>query len=272
MIDDKDRRLFQAEVWDYYHGHGRHDLPWRLPDAGGFDAYKVTVSELMLQQTQVRRVIPKYREFLEAFPTVRALAGAPLGDVLRAWSGLGYNRRAKFLHQAAARVVRDYGGRFPEELADLVKLPGIGPNTAGAILAYAYNRPAVFVETNIRTVFIHHFFHDQTDIPDRAITALVTDTLDREHPREWYYALMDYGARLKQLVGNPGRRSQSYARQSSFQGSRRQIRGQVIRLLSDRPYTAGELQSLLEDARLEAVLQELTDESLIQCHDSRYSL
>lgn len=135
-------QAFQDTVWDYYRRHGRHDLPWRQPQTTGqFTAYPIVVSELMLQQTQVNRVIPKYEHFLQAFPTVKRLAAAPLSEVLTLWSGLGYNRRAKFLWQLAQRVVDDYKGTFPRELSSLVALPGIGPNTAGAVLAYGV-RPA----------------------------------------------------------------------------------------------------------------------------------
>lgn len=272
MIDDNTKRRFQAEVWDYYQAHGRHDLPWRQPQGDTFDAYRVAVSELMLQQTQVSRVIPKYHQFLEYFPTVQDLASAPLGDVLRVWSGLGYNRRAKFLWQAARQVVRDYQGIFPKELNELIKLPGIGSNTAGAILAYGYGRPAVFVETNIRTVYIHHFFRDRTDVPDKAILGLVAETMDTEHPREWYWALMDYGSYLKQSVGNLSRLSKTYAKQSTFQGSRRQIRGQVLQLLGVGPRTITELRSRIPDKRLAAVLDDLLSEELVRCRGKTYRL
>ena len=140
---------FQSMVWDYFETHGRHDLPWRLPTDRGFDPYAIMVSEIMLQQTQVGRVIPKFQAFMKQFPTVQALASAPLSDVLQAWSGLGYNRRAKFLWQAAQQVVTDYAGVMPKTLEDLVRLPGIGKNTAGAIMAYAYDQPVYFIETNI---------------------------------------------------------------------------------------------------------------------------
>lgn len=269
MIDDSAKHLFQTEVWDYYHQHGRHDLPWR---EAGPDAYHVTVSELMLQQTQVGRVIPKYQQFLKQFPTVQSLAAAELGDVLRVWSGLGYNRRAKFLWQAARQVVQDYNGVFPEQAGELIKLPGIGTNTAGAILAYAYNQPVIFIETNIRTVYIHHFFHDHTDVADKAILALVTETVDHEHPREWYWALMDYGAHLKQTVGNVNRQSRTYTRQSTFQGSQRQVRGQVLRLLGGGPHTHAKLQKQIADARLPAVIEDLLNEGLIQRSGKSYRL
>jgi len=268
MIDDNMKRRFREEVWEYYRAHGRNELPWRH----NIDAYRVTVSELMLQQTQVSRVVPKYREFLERFPTVRDLAAAPLGDVLRVWGGLGYNRRAKFLRETARQVVDDHGGVLPGDLEDLMALPGIGRNTAGAILAYAYDRPVVFVETNIRTVFIHHFFDDQTGIADTAILELAGAALDREHPREWYWALMDYGAYLKQEVGNLNRLSKTYAKQSAFHGSRRQIRGQVLRLLGEKPRTVDELSEQIGDERLPDVLADLLDERLIRWYGAAYRL
>lgn len=276
MIDDISAQTFGTALRNYYRAHGRHDLPWRLPGADGhFDPYAIMVSEIMLQQTQVARVIPKYRQFLERFPAPAVLAAAPPGDVLRVWNGLGYNRRAKFLHLAARRIVSDYGGQLPDSAAELAKLPGIGANTAGAILAYAFGRRTVFVETNIRTVFIHHFFHDRTGIPDRQILELVERTLpsrEGQPIRQWYWALMDYGVHLKQTVGNLNRRSRTYARQSRFEGSRRQIRGQIIRLLSTGSRTVPELQRHIKDERLAAVLQELRNEHLISKRGLRFSL
>ncbi|MBC7546197.1 hypothetical protein H7171_00450 [Candidatus Saccharibacteria bacterium] len=175
---------FQNTIYQHYDQLGRHNLAWRLPEAdGSFNAYKIMVSELMLQQTQVTRVSTKYPEFLATFPTVQALAVSELGDVLRVWSGLGYNRRAKFLHQAARMIIQDLGGIFPNTVAGLVALPGVGVNTAGAIVAYAYNQPVVFVETNIRTVYIYHFFRNDASVSDKQITNVAEPTLDYEHPR-----------------------------------------------------------------------------------------
>jgi len=266
--------LFQETVWNYYREHARHDLPWRLPDAdGNFDAYKIMVSELMLQQTQVARVVPKFKAFLREFPDVATLAKAPLAAVLIAWNGLGYNRRAKFLWQAAQAIVTEHEGRIPATITELKSLPGIGANTAGAIMAYAYNLPIVFIETNIRTVFIHHFFADENEpVSDAELEKLVADTLDREHPREWYWALMDYGVHLKQSVGNVSRRSKSYAKQSTFQGSLRQIRGAVIRELTGGPRTKSQLALLITDPRLDAVLADLASEKLIENQRARYHL
>lgn len=265
------RRQFRTAVRKFYTASGRKDLPWRQAEPNGsFDPYKILVSELMLQQTQVPRVIPKYRAFLDQFPTPVTLAAAPLGAVLRAWQGLGYNRRAKYLWQTARQLVER--GSFPAVSEELVKLPGIGVNTAGAILAYAFNQPAVFVETNVRTVYIHHFFNGHSDIHDTEILALVRQTLDRENPREFYWALMDYGSHLKSTVGNLNRASKHYARQPRFRGSRRQLRGQVLRELAGGYRTRGELRTAIADERLPGVLDELSAEGLILQGDTGYSL
>lgn len=255
-------------VWEYYRKHGR-DLPWRNPEANGdFDPYKIMVSEVMLQQTQAKRVIPKYHEFLQRFPTMRDLAEAELSEVLTAWSGLGYNRRAKFLWQAAQAV----NGEFPTTLEGLIALPGIGKNTAGAIQAYSFNQPVVFIETNVRTVYIHHFFAGRDDVDDKEITELVAATVDKEHPREWYWAIMDYGSHLKATVGNTSRYSKHHTKQSKFEGSGRQIRGKVIKLLIQRPYKYEELVEVINDSRLDAILNQLTQEELVGQQDSTYRL
>jgi len=263
---------FQELVLRHYESRGRHDLPWRLPTAGVFDPYAITVSELMLQQTQVPRVIPKYQAFLTAFPTVQALAGAPLSEVLTLWNGLGYNRRAKFLWQTAQQVTREHGGVFPAAKEALVRLPGVGPNTAGAIAAYAYNQPVVFIETNVRTVFIHHFFQDRTGVADGELLPLVEAAIPPDNPREWYWALMDYGTHLKQTVGNVSRASKGYVKQSKFQGSRRQIRGQVLRLLTAGPHTFEGLAGAISDERLAAVLETLIAEGFIARSGDFYHL
>ena len=262
---------FQAAVWGCYRQHGR-DLPWRRPEPdGSFDPYKILLSEIMLQQTQVSRVIPKFQAFLARFPSFAALASAPLSEVLVAWSGLGYNRRAKFLWQAAQQIMQSHGGRLPTTSAELTRLPGIGANTAGAVLAYAFNKPVVFIETNIRTVFIHHFFADKQGISDREILDLVARTLP-DDARTWYWALMDYGSHLKQTVGNLNKLSKHYVKQSAFQGSRRQIRGQVLRLLGEKPRSPGSLQQAISDERLPDVLKALLDEGLIEKTASTYRL
>ncbi len=157
-----------------------------------------------------------------------ALAAAPLIEVLSCWKGLGYNRRALYLKEIARIVIDQYAAKLPDSPDELVKLPGIGSNTAGAVAAFAFNRPVVFIETNIRSVFIHHFFPDTADVRDSRILPLVEATLDRDNPRVWYWALMDYGTMLKETTANPGRRSAHYSRQSPFPGSDREIRGAIL--------------------------------------------
>jgi A/G-specific adenine glycosylase len=253
----------QNIVWDYYAKHGRV-FAWRAPQSdGSYDPYKIFVSELMLQQTQAQRVVPKYERFLQVFPTVHSLANAPLAAVLSEWSGLGYNRRAKFLWQSAHAIANHHNGVFPITQEVLTTLPGIGKNTAAAMCVYAYNQPLTFIETNIRTVFIHHFFPSQTDVSDAQLLPLVAAACDLEHPREWYWALMDYGVYLKATVGNVSRQSKHYAKQSTFAGSKRQVRGRIIALLVARPYELPELITTLEDERAENVIEELLQEGLI---------
>lgn len=185
----------------------------------------------MLQQTQVSRVLIKYKEFLSQFPTVRALAKAPLSEVLRVWSGLGYNRRAKYLHDAARKIVEKYQGRAPRGSAALRALPGIGSYTASAIRVFAWNEPDIFIETNIRSALIHEFFPTSTIIHDRELLLILQKLNDAGNPREWNWALMDWGAHIKKLHGNPSRLSKHYVWQSKFEGSLRQARGAILRAL-----------------------------------------
>lgn len=262
-MSDLPQKLFLETLWDYY-GKNARDLPWRLPDShGNFDAYKIMVSEFMLQQTQVSRVVEKYQTFLGVFPDVQALAAAPLREVLAQWSGLGYNRRAKFLHEAAQQICCMHNGTIPETMDELTALPGIGTNTAGAIMAYAFNRPVVFIETNIRTVYIHHFFADDEHVTDQQIVTYLEKTLDHEQPREFYWALMDYGSYLKSKVGNRSRQSAHYYRQSRFEGSARQLRGEVLRQLMVESRTLRQLKTVIQDDRLDAVLNGLKNDGLI---------
>lgn len=217
---------FRAVVWERGRAAYR-DLPWRRTQ----DPYAILVSEVMLQQTQVQRVVAAYERFLGAFPTLEDLAGSSVAQVMEVWVGLGYNRRAYYLREAAREVGARFGGVIPKEPRLLRTLPGIGPSTAGAVAAFAYQVPTVFVETNIRAVFIAHFFPDAPRVPDRAIRPLVEATLVKDSPREWYWALMDYGAHLKATIPNPSRRSHAYRRQSPFVGSFRQVRGALLRAL-----------------------------------------
>jgi A/G-specific adenine glycosylase len=213
-------RAFRELIYHFYRTN-RRAFPWRRTR----NPYRILVSEFMLQQTQTARVETRYGAFLRAFPRISALAKAPAREVLSLWQGLGYNRRALALRNAARMVVERHGGRLPRSPDELVKLPGVGKATAAALSAFAYGEPRVLVETNIRRVFIHYFFRDREGVRDTEIAPVAAAVLDREDPRNWYYALMDHGVYLRKHFPNANRRSAHYAAQSPFEGSSRQLRG-----------------------------------------------
>jgi A/G-specific adenine glycosylase len=255
-------RAFQKEIYEHYDTRGR-DFPWRKK----LNPYRVLVSEIMLQQTQVERVIEKYRAFLEVFPDFAALAKAPLSKLLRVWSGLGYNRRALALKSLAQKVVDEHRGRLPLDLEKLLALPGIGGYTAGAVLAFAFNKPVVFMDTNIRRVYIHEFFHDQEDVRDDQLVPLVEQTMDSVHPRKWYNALMDYGTMVREEHGNPNRKSAHYTRQSPFENSNRQVRGMILKVLvAEAQLSAAQIvkRSGMAPERVRKNLAQLTEEGFIK--------
>lgn len=238
---------FREEVWKYYRENGRHDLPWRQPSPRlrhgkqNYDPYKILVSEVMLQQTQVSRVIEKYKSFLKKFPTAKKLASARFSEVLREWSGLGYNRRGKYLYEAAKLIVGEYRGNVKEVLQH--PLPGVGPYTRAAVLTFAFNEPHTFIETNIRASFIHHFFNASNlvgrpslmrlkKVSDGELFQLIENAAEGQDPREWHWALMDYGAHLKRSGVRNNHRSKHYTKQSKFEGSLRQVRGEILRRLT----------------------------------------
>ncbi len=261
---------FRSEVYAHYHATPR-PLPWRETKV----PYHILVSEIMLQQTRVERVIDKYREFLAAFPDISSLAQAPLRDVLRIWQGLGYNRRAMALQETAKKVTQDFDGILPDTPEQLQTLPGIGAYTAAAIAAFAFHRPVPFIETNIRAVYIHCFFHDRHDVKDCEIMPLVRATLDRENPRTWYYALMDYGVMLKRTQPNPSRKSAHHTRQSRFEGSDRQVRGKLLRFVLQSPLSRKDeiLQALQDDPqRVERILEDLVKEKFLVKKGATYSI
>jgi A/G-specific adenine glycosylase len=254
-------KRFQDIIYRYYQANQRA-MPWRRTH----DPYKILVSEIMLQQTQVERVLNKYGEFLSQFPNFKSLARAPWSKVLAAWQGLGYNRRALALKRLAQAVMVDWHGRLPDKEEDLRSLPGIGPATAGAVLAFAFEQPVAFIETNIRRVFLHFFFADQNGVTDREILPLVEATMDRERVRQWYYALMDYGAGLKGLAPNPNRRSAHYARQSPFDGSNREVRSLILKTLLTKPaHSLEELAGIIgkSPARTSTALHQLLAEGFV---------
>lgn len=213
------------------------EMPWRSDT----NPYNILLSEIMLQQTQVPRVLQKFVEFKTAFPTIESLANADFQEVLSHWSGLGYNRRARFLHQTAQKIVLN--GAFPTDIDFLKSCPGIGDNTAASILVYAFNQPLVFLETNVRTVLIYTFLQDVSEkIDESVLKSLAEQTLYIPNPRQWYWALMDYGTMLKKTEGNFNRYSKMHTTQSKFEGSFRQKRAAVLRcLLKNGPLTVEEI-------------------------------
>jgi len=263
-------RRFRSLVYTYRDRHGRHDLPWRRTT----EPYHILVSEIMLQQTQVDRVVVFYERFLEKFPTIDSLARAPLGDVLRLWQGLGYNRRAKMLHACAGAVVKLYGGRMPDTYTELLSLPGVGPYTAGAVMAFAYNQPVVMIETNIRAAHIHHFFPQRDTVHDSELMPLIEKTLDLSAPRVWYGALMDYGSYLKRAFKNPSRRSIHHTKQSTFKGSDREIRGALLRAIAEKTWREESLirHVAFERRRVTLQLAALESEGLVVRKRGVYTL
>ena len=263
-------RKFRKAIYKYYNEHGR-ELPWRRTQ----DGYRILVSEIMLQQTQVDRVLEKYPAFVRRFPNFRALADASLRDVLAAWQGLGYNRRAVSLKKIGEIVTEKHGGRLRADVDFLRGLPGIGYNTACAILAFAFNRPVVFIETNIRTVFIHFFFADRNDVRDSEILPLVERTLDRKSSHRFYSALMDYGTMLKRIHGSINPKSVHYQKQSPFKGSDRQVRGMVLKHLLENPNPSqsGMAEKIgIAAQRLQQVLKNLKAEGFVRERNGLYSI
>jgi len=263
MLSQRALQDFIDIVWAHYETAGRHDLPWRLD----VSPYSIVVSEVMLQQTQVARVMTKYREFLAVFPDFSALASAATPELLRVWQGMGYNRRALFLQRLAQSVMNEYGGVLPGDPEILVKLPGIGKATASSIAAFAYNHPSAFIETNIRRVYIHHFFPSVAIVSDSDIMPLVAATLPPQRSREWYWALMDYGSQLAKEFVNPNRKSTHYKKQSKFSGSNREARGQILKSLLD--HGAMSQKGLITvtgiaDGRIEESLIQLQSEGFIR--------
>jgi A/G-specific adenine glycosylase len=263
-------KKFKKDILSFYKKQKR-DFAWRQTT----NPYNILVSEIMLQQTQTTRVVKKYDEFLSRFPTLATLAEAQLKDVLVLWQGLGYNRRARFLYEGAKVIMEKYGGKFPQTYKELIELPGIGQSTTGAIMNFSFNIPTPFIETNIRTVFIHHFFSHkprkastQQKVSDKELLELIEQTIDRKNPRDWFYALYDYGTYLKSMLDtDPAKKSAGYKKQSTFRGSFRQKRAQVLRYILktstttvdeisrhfvfDAPMTNEVISSLMKDKLVE---------------------
>lgn len=259
--------VFQAQLLQWYKKHKRDDLPWRFTVSRSVGAYEILVSEIMLQQTQVPRVLDKFPKFMKAFPTIRHLAQAPLDMVLREWQGMGYNRRGLYLKQCAEKTIKKFNGVIPSDPLLLQTLPGIGPYTAGAVSCFAFNKPVVFLDTNIRKFFIHYFFADRQTrqkISDTEILPIAERMLYKKNPRLWNYALMDYGALM--LSGKPEllSRAKSYHKQSPFLGSTRFFRSQIVQyLLKHKNASFHELQKT-SPRDIRPILSSLSKDRLIE--------
>ncbi|OGG11577.1 hypothetical protein A2Z00_05085 [Candidatus Gottesmanbacteria bacterium RBG_13_45_10] len=212
---------FQSTIFRWWETNKR-DLPWRHTH----DPYNILVSEVMLQQTQVPRVIAKYREFIERYPTVNSLALASPGSVLRAWKGMGYNRRALYLQKAARAIVERYKGIFPRNEQELRELPGLGTYTARAILVFAFKQNVSMVDTNIRQIITHYFFNDSPQ-KEKVIQITADQLLPKGKSWEWHQALMDYGA-LKFHEVKMKRPEQSRGTTIPFKNSNRLFRGRIV--------------------------------------------
>ncbi len=238
-------------------------FPWRYEP----DPYKVLISEFMLQQTQTSRVVEKYISWIDHFPTSVSVATATTSDILRQWVGLGYNRRALSLQRACQQIVNQFSGHVPASNLDLISLPGVGSATAGAIQVYAYNLPALFLETNIRTVLIHHFFSNSTSpVSDAQLFPCLEKELDTQDPRTWYYKVVDYGVLLKKAVGNLNKKSATYTKQTKFEGSNRQKRAALIRTLLTQPF----IKKTPDNTDI--IKQLLREQFIIQLSDGTYTL
>jgi A/G-specific adenine glycosylase len=255
ISDDKKRSFLQKRLFEWFRANQRK-LPWRETR----DPYEVLVSEVMLQQTQVDRVIPYFHEFLRRYPTVETLAEAPTSEVIRIWAGLGYNRRAVNLQRTAQYVATNLYGKFPETVQELKKLPGIGPYTAGAIACFAYEQDVPFLDTNMRRV-LHRFWFG-VDVPaptasEREVIAFAEDVVPPGNGWEWNQALIEFGALLctarkpacvicplqERCAAYPEIQTQlamlpkgvRLKREEPFSGSNRFYRGRVIAALREHP-------------------------------------
>lgn len=267
-------KLFQCKIFDYYLKNKR-DFSWRAQIC----PYRVFISEVMLQQTQTARVAIKFEQWIARFPSFQSVAHASVHDILAAWQGLGYNRRALALYKACQIIVTDFSGVLPDDVKLLQTLPGIGPNTAGSVSAFAFNKPTIFIETNIRTVFLYEFFQGADAIDDKQILDLVAQSIDHKNPRDWYYALMDYGVYLKKELRVNNKTSKHYSRQSKFDGSFRQLRGAVVRVLTRVKKIAHDdlvaciQQDIAHNAHsIDRVLEQLQREGFIKSKDDMYFL
>lgn len=262
---------FVQFILGFYKQYGR-TFAWRQTS----DAYRILLSEVMLQQTQTTRVQPKYTLFLSIWPDFEALAKTSLDELLFHWKGLGYNRRALNLLKSA-RATEAWNWTIPNDRTIIASLPGVGKATTAALLSFCYNERAIYLETNIRRVLLHCFYPESMGIADKELELLLAKLCDEvDDYKTWYYALMDYGVLLKTLVPNANVRSAHYSKQGKFENSNRQIRGQLIHLLSDTGPKQAEvilqLLSRFEEERVMDCLDQLKAEGFVQETEQVYSI
>ncbi|MFW6212599.1 MAG: HAD-IA family hydrolase, partial [Spirochaetota bacterium] len=261
---------FRTVAYEQFENENR-PMPWRETN----DPFLILASEFMLQQTQVARVVPKFKEFARRYPTPDILAAAPLSEFMAFWQGLGYNRRAKHLKDTARVLCEEYGGQVPDTVDALRSLPGVGEYTASAVAAFAFHQPVAVIETNIRRLFLHFFFAGAAKVPDREVGKIIERALDSENPRRWYYALMDYGSYLGKLFPNANRRSAHYTKQSRFEGSVRQVRGKILRVLAaNGPMSRDGVEEAVGpiDQRFESALEGLMRDGILSDREGRLTL
>ncbi|MCE1189853.1 MAG: Fe-S cluster assembly protein HesB, partial [Ignavibacteria bacterium] len=263
-IKIEDISLFQSKILRWYTSNKR-EMPWRDNPS----PYQVMISEFMLQQTQYRRVIPYYYQFLCTYPDIYSLANANAADLLRLWSGLGYNSRALRLQQSARIILEKYNGVIPAEYKFLIDLPGVGDYIASAILAFAFNIPEAVIDINIKRVFIHEF-QLPTGISYKRLKEFAARFVPGGRSSEWHNALMDYGASLPAATRKS---SAPAAVQKPFEGSVRQLRGKIVKLLITVPQLTGaDMHQYFQDPRLDDILEKMVNEQLVQYRENKYSL
>ena len=269
--DDSSLSLFRSSILDFYAHHGRQ-FAWRETS----DPYRILLSEVMLQQTQTSRVEPKYELFLSLWPDFSSLAKAPLDELLFHWKGLGYNRRALNLRKSAL-LTEQWGWTIPPDEMAIASLPGVGKATTAALLAFSYQKRSLYLETNIRRVLLTCFFSEEEQVKDKELEKLLALLVaDIEDVKSWYYALMDYGVLLKALLPNANTRSAHYTKQSVFENSNRQIRGQLIHLLADTGAKDSQqivsILSRFEQERILSCLADLQKEGFVQEKEGVYRI
>lgn len=265
-MTQKDITKFQKTVLDFYAEHKR-DLPWRPHKKRTVIPYEIMVSEYMLQQTQVDRVVPKFLLFIKKFPTMQKLADSKDKELISAWSGLGYNRRAFYLRSTCQLLIKDYKGVISKDPKILKTFPGIGEYMSSILPVFIYNQRNILIETNIRSVYLHYFFKGKDSVTDKEILTLIEETLPYGNLRDWYYALMDYGTYLKKEKKMKNTQSTHYTKQKPFKGSLRFVRGTLLKKLLIKKIEKSSVYDIFPDytsAQIEKVCLDLLQEGLIK--------